>query len=524
MGRGQQMSMYDVEKSIPGGGLRSMTKRRVVVVALVSFFLPFVITSTYLYYTTPDAATEAMLFLQRRPFSGFSPSLTEDTNASSIINDTTGSDTSITDSLDAKQAEVDAEDTDPEAKELDPSETTSSANETSAALESSLQEEATNSTSEILPLLTMGLSNTTNSTKKEACDLVKGSWVPDSRPPQYTNSTCGFIQGHQNCMKNGRKDRGFLHWKWKPDQCELPRIDPQSFLAAMRDRSMAFAGDSIARNQFQSLLCVLSQVEQPDHTYNAPDDRDNVWVFRKHNFTLAIYWSPYLVHVEDKEITFSSDNQTRTVAFIHVDRLDKAWVDRIPGVDILQLSTGQWWFKRGLFLQEGKPLGGHICDGWAECEKEIGFADPYRTTIRTILRGSLSIPGYSGTTILRTFAPEHFEGGSWNNGGQCVRTAPGGVPVSSLTKWMYDIQMEEFLNVTSATSGSEKDRIKVLDITNLAQIRADGHPNSFMRFQPFAKEFTQKIQNDCLHWCLPGPIDTWNDLLVESLRDAVYKQ
>ena len=53
-----------------------MTKRRVVVVALVSFFLPFVITSTYLYYTTPDAATEAMLFLQRRPFSGFSPSLT----------------------------------------------------------------------------------------------------------------------------------------------------------------------------------------------------------------------------------------------------------------------------------------------------------------------------------------------------------------------------------------------------------------------------------------------------------------
>lgn len=93
-------------------------------------------------------------------------SIQDDTNASSIINDTTGSETNTTDSLDAKQEEVDAEDTDPEAIELDPSETNSSANETSAALESSLQEQAKNSTSEILPLLTMGLSNTTNSTKK----------------------------------------------------------------------------------------------------------------------------------------------------------------------------------------------------------------------------------------------------------------------------------------------------------------------------------------------------------------------
>ena len=97
-------------------------------------------------------------------------------------------------------------------------------------------------------------------------------------------------------------------------------------------------------------------------------------------------------------------------------------------------------------------LGGHICDGWAECKNEIGFADPYRAAMQTVLRGSLSIPGYTGTTILRSFAPEHFEGGSWNNGGGCVRTEPGGVAMNSLTKWMYDIQMEEFQNVTSMCS------------------------------------------------------------------------
>jgi hypothetical protein len=290
----------------------------------------------------------------------------------------------------------------------------------------------------------------------------------------------------------------------------------------MTNRSMTFAGDSIARNQFQSLLCLISQVEMPDHTYNAPDDRDNVYVFRTYNFTIAIYWSPYLVQAINKDITWK--NSTQAVAHIEVDKLDPAWVDRISGVDILQLSTGQWWFKRGLFLEGGEALGGHICDGWEGCDKEIGFAGPYRKAIHTLLHDSLSIPGFNGTTVLRTFAPDHFEGGSWDNGGKCVRTEPGGVPISSLTNWMYEIQMEEFQNVTGTLSALEKDRIKVLDITNLAQIRADGHPDSFMKFQPYSKEFKEKVQKDCLHWCLPGPIDTWNDLLVESLHGEIYGQ
>lgn len=121
----------------------------------------------------------------------------------------------------------------------------------------------------------------------------------------------------------------------------------------------------------------------------------------------------------------------------------------IPPVYIL---SGQWWFKRGLFLQGGQVLGGHICDGWKECEKEIGFADPYRTAIHHLLKDSLSIPGYTGTTILRTFAPDHFEGGAWDSGGRCKRTTPGGVPIGPLTNWMYEIQQEEFKNITGTNS------------------------------------------------------------------------
>lgn len=82
------------------------------------------------------------------------------------------------------------------------------------------------------------------------------------------------------------------------------------------------------------------QVEVPENTFHAPDDRDNVHLFSTFNFTLAIYWSPYLVHVEDKMLTFTN-NKTQAVAHIHVDRLDDAWVKRIHGADIVQISTGE---------------------------------------------------------------------------------------------------------------------------------------------------------------------------------------
>ncbi|GKU87963.1 hypothetical protein SLEP1_g2287 [Rubroshorea leprosula] len=95
---------------------------------------------------------------------------------------------------------------------------------------------------------------------KVQCDLFIGDWVPDPSGSVYTNASCHVIESHQNCMKNGRPDSGYLYWRWNPRDCELPRFDPERFLDYMRDKSWAFIGDSISRNHVQSLLCILSQV------------------------------------------------------------------------------------------------------------------------------------------------------------------------------------------------------------------------------------------------------------------------
>lgn len=95
---------------------------------------------------------------------------------------------------------------------------------------------------------------------EEGCDVTRGRWIRDPDAPYYTNETCWAIQGHQNCMKFGRPNMEFLKWRWKPDGCELPLFDPVAFLEIVRGKSIAFVGDSLARNQMQSLICLLSKV------------------------------------------------------------------------------------------------------------------------------------------------------------------------------------------------------------------------------------------------------------------------
>lgn len=141
--------------------------------------------------------------------------------------------------------------------------------------------------------------NSSAISQDDDCDLSTGEWIPDPSGAFYTNATCHAIQEHQNCMKHGRPDTGYLHWRWKPMNCELPRFNARRFLELMRGKILAFVGDSIGRNHMQSLVCLLSQVEDARDIYNDGTDKFRRWLFPSYNFTLAVLWSPFLV----KEMT-----------------------------------------------------------------------------------------------------------------------------------------------------------------------------------------------------------------------------
>ncbi|KAK1269058.1 hypothetical protein QJS04_geneDACA008153 [Acorus gramineus] len=47
----------------------------------------------------------------------------------------------------------------------------------------------------------------------------------------------------------------------------------------------------------------------------------------------------------------------------------------------------------------------------------------------------------------------------------------------------------------------------------MSLLRPDGHPGPYREFHP-----SSKVQSDYLHWCLPGPIDAWNDVVMLMVR------
>jgi hypothetical protein len=59
-----------------------------------------------------------------------------------------------------------------------------------------------------------------------------------------------------------------------------------------------------------------------------------------------------------------------------------------------------------------------------------------------------------------------------------------------------------------------------LNVTQLSMYRKDAHTSIHKRqwSQPTAEQLADpKTYADCVHWCLPGLQDTWNELLYSKL-------
>ncbi|XP_077236666.1 xyloglucan O-acetyltransferase 4-like [Tasmannia lanceolata] len=348
---------------------------------------------------------------------------------------------------------------------------------------------------------------TTHHKEEETCDLFTGRWVPDPKGSSYTNWSCLTLPDSNNCAKFGRKDKDFVNWRWKPDGCDLPRFEPKSFLSIVRGKKLAFIGDSVARNHMESLLCLLSQAEIPTDIYKDTLDRFRTWYFPSYDFTLMVLRSNFLV----LGIQRVTNGISSGVFDLHADKIDVKWSEKLPEIDYAVISDAHWLF-RTIYLHKGEKLIGCVfCNDPNITDLGLGFA--LRTIYRTALEHVNGCKGCGGlVTLVRTFSPAHFENGTWNDGGRCSRTSPLSsreVNFRGNEGEFSKIQVEEVERVKRKQG---KKRFGVLDITKAMLMRADGHPGSHWNNE-WMKGF-----NDCVHWCLPGPIDMWNDLLLGMLK------
>ncbi|CAA0816618.1 Protein trichome birefringence-like 25 [Striga hermonthica] len=345
----------------------------------------------------------------------------------------------------------------------------------------------------------------------ESCNLFLGEWVPDFGGPAYTNATCRTIEPPQNCLRNGRPDSDYVYWRWKPKDCDLPKLDPTNFFEIMKDKSLAFIGDSIMRNHVQSLLCILSQVEEAVEVYHDEAYKNRRWTFPSHNFTVSVVWAPFLTRAS----TFEDDNGVSSgLTHLFLDEPDAIWSKQYNKFNYIVIGAGKWFLKSAIYHEQNVVVGCHNCH--EKNTSELGFYYAYRKALNT----TLEFMGRSGhrarRVFLRTTTPDHFENGEWDTGGYCNRTVPyraGEVEVNGVDGRMRAVEMDEFDRAAGKLSGLE-----LLDTTLMSVLRPDGHPGVYRRFHPYEEKGKDgRIQNDCLHWCLPGPIDTWNDLIMAML-------
>lgn len=344
--------------------------------------------------------------------------------------------------------------------------------------------------------------------EQKTCDLSKGHWVPalGGSSSYYTNSSCTTIPDSKNCFRQGREDTDFLHWKWKPDQCELPRFEPKTFLNMVRGKTMAFIGDSVARNHMESLICLLSQDEIPNDIYKDSEDRFRKWYFPSYDFTLMMLWSRFLIVGEERMV-----NGTGSSIFdMQLDKVDNDWAKELPNLDYAIISDGHWFFRVMHLHEAGKLVGCVYCNEQNVTNYNPDF--PFRMAFRTAFRHINECKECKKmVTLLRTFAPAHFEHGFWDTGGYCNRTSPLSESEVDFEKFdwqLRNVQIEEFERAKK--EGMVK--FEVVDVARAMLMRPDGHPG-----EHWGNKW-MKGYNDCTHWCMPGPVDMWSELLLALLK------
>ncbi|KAL5206464.1 hypothetical protein ABZP36_034673 [Zizania latifolia] len=352
--------------------------------------------------------------------------------------------------------------------------------------------------------------------EEEECNWSLGRWVYDNASrPLYSGLKCSFIFGEVACDKYGRNDTMYQHWTWQPHGCSLPRFNATKLLEKLRNKRLVFVGDSVNRNQWVSMVCMVEA--------SIPEGRKSL-VYNgslisfkafEYNATIDFYWSPLLLES-------NSDNpiiHRVEYRIIRADRIEKhasVWRD----ADVIVFNSYLWWRKQKADMMM-KVMYGSFEDGDARLD-EVEMVDGFKIALRKLTE-------YLGTNIdknkTRIFftgsSPAHTWASDWggDDNNKCLNeTEP--IQREGYKGATTDYSMMDEAKQIFAALEPKGIRVQILNITQLSDYRKDAHPTVFRRqFVPLTK---QQVANpssyaDCTHWCLPGVPDVWNQFLYAYL-------
>ncbi|XP_062231178.1 xylan O-acetyltransferase 5-like isoform X2 [Phragmites australis] len=353
------------------------------------------------------------------------------------------------------------------------------------------------------------------------CDLYRGRWVYDeARAPLYKESGCEFLTEQVTCMRNGRRDDDYQKWRWQPDGCDLPRFEAKLLLEKLRNKRLMFVGDSLNRNQWESMVCLVQSEAPWDKKSLVKNGSLNVFRLQEYNATVEFYWAPFLVesNSDDPDIHSISDRMIKPTS---IAKHAANW----EGVDYLIFNTYIWWMntpnmktlRGGSFSR--KPVK------YGEMERVVAYRKVLKTWSRWVEE---HIDPKRTTVLFMSVSPVHMQSEGWGSP-NAIKCFSETQPAINYTKTLeLGTDWDLFAVSQRVTKSMKKVPVHFINITALSEIRKDAHTSVHTLRQGKLLTKEQKANPrkfaDCIHWCLPGVPDTWNEFVYGHIVSSAPRQ
>ncbi|KAK6943439.1 Trichome birefringence-like, N-terminal domain [Dillenia turbinata] len=344
------------------------------------------------------------------------------------------------------------------------------------------------------------------------CNYFSGRWLYDNHSsPEYDGRRCSYMSDQFACEKFGRTDMSYLNWKWQPDQCDLPRFNATALLENLRNKRLVYVGDSLNRNLWISMLCMVEWSIPPEFKSFYRNGSKFTFEATEYNATIEFDWAPLLVES-------NSDNPINHLLpdrFVRIQAIEKharLWSD----ADILVFDSYLWWPRSKM-----KALWGEF-DSPEGIYKEVQMPRCYEMALQTWSNWLEIHVNRSRTRVFWvSMSPTHELGEEWGKqkGQNCYGEKE---PIFEEGYWgsRSDPEMMRIVEAALNRLRNIGFDIQMLNITQLAEYRKDGHPSIYRKFwhRPTEEQLSDPANySDCTHWCLPGVPDTWNQILYARI-------
>ncbi|KAJ9545049.1 hypothetical protein OSB04_024756 [Centaurea solstitialis] len=378
----------------------------------------------------------------------------------------------------------------------------------------------------------------------DTCDLFSGKWVHDNQShyPLYNEDECPYLHGWRGfdprlVQKGQRPYRPHLRYpaldwssgRFRGESMGWPSgqlmargrcpFDGKAIVERLRGIRLLFVGDSVNRNQWNSMMCMLHSSIPGKKRVSMGALNGTLYSFRASDYNISIdyYWAPMLVESNGDDPS-NHRHDHRTIRLKSIEKHAKHWVD----ADILVFNTYLWWRLPLIkLLKSNGSLLGRPNQMYYEVDNIRAYKMVLQTWsrwVRTHIDHSKTKMFFMGLTATHSRATDW--GGNKNEG--CYGEIE---PVMDDQFWESgtDQKMLRILESLLNKLQSKGVNVKLINITQLTQCRKDAHPSVHRKlWRPLTEDQKRNPQraSDCTHWCLPGVPDIWNELLLAYIFPA----